>query len=300
MKEVDDKPWLGEKNDTRSLWDLAQLWYKLHGQHLKSGAITLRRLEMAITEMGDPLAARFSAKDFVHWRAGRTVKVHDQATDKPVAPKTNNMDQSALSAIFNELIALDEWKLPNPLAKVKRLPIPESEMAYLTDEDLHRLFTHLSGSKRKQEYGLICKICLSTGARISEAIKLKTSQVTPYKITYTNTKSHKNRTVPISKKLYEELNSFERIGESERYFSDCLESIRYLVDKVFPDLPVGQNTHAFRHTFASRFMHNGGNILALQRILGHSDINMTMRYAHFSPDHLIQAVEFNPITSLGL
>ena len=55
-----------------------------------------------------------------------------------------------------------------------------------------------------------------------------------------------------------------------------------------------------RHTFASRFMEAGGNILVLQKILGHSDIKMTMRYAHFSPDHLIQAAELNPISSLGL
>ena len=42
----------------------------------------------------------------------------------------------------------------------------------------------------------------------------------------------------------------------------------------------------------------GGNILVLQRILGHTDIKMTMRYAHFAPDHLEDAVRLNPITAL--
>jgi hypothetical protein len=36
----------------------------------------------------------------------------------------------------------------------------------------------------------------------------------------------------------------------------------------------------------------------LQRILGHTDIKMTMRYAHFAPDHLEDAVKLNPITVL--
>ena len=45
-------------------------------------------------------------------------------------------------------------------------------------------------------------------------------------------------------------------------------------------------------------MMNGGNILVLQRILGHTDIKMTMRYAHFAPDHLEDAVRLNPITAL--
>ncbi|WP_339390197.1 hypothetical protein [Moritella viscosa] len=33
-------------------------------------------------------------------------------------------------------------------------------------------------------------------------------------------------------------------------------------------------------------MMNGGNILVLQKILGHADISQTMRYSHFSPSHL--------------
>lgn len=41
-----------------------------------------------------------------------------------------------------------------------------------------------------------------------------------------------------------------------------------------------------RHTFASHFMMAGGNILTLQKLLGHATLAMTMRYAHLSPDHL--------------
>jgi integrase len=44
--------------------------------------------------------------------------------------------------------------------------------------------------------------------------------------------------------------------------------------------------HQLRHTFASHFVMNGGNILALQKILGHSDLKMTMIYAHLAPDFL--------------
>ena len=44
-------------------------------------------------------------------------------------------------------------------------------------------------------------------------------------------------------------------------------------------------------------MINGGNILVLQQILGHQSINMTMRYAHFAPDHLEEAIKLNPLSS---
>jgi integrase len=49
--------------------------------------------------------------------------------------------------------------------------------------------------------------------------------------------------------------------------------------------------HAMRHTFASHFIMAGGNILTLQKILGHSDVKMTLIYAHLAPDFLGQEME---------
>ncbi|MBU2011078.1 MAG: tyrosine-type recombinase/integrase [Gammaproteobacteria bacterium] len=43
-------------------------------------------------------------------------------------------------------------------------------------------------------------------------------------------------------------------------------------------------------TFASHFIQNGRNILTLQRILGHSSLAMTVRYAHLALGHLQDAV----------
>ncbi|TAN64792.1 MAG: hypothetical protein EPN17_18605 [Methylobacter sp.] len=56
-------------------------------------------------------------------------------------------------------------------------------------------------------------------------------------------------------------------------------------------VPAGQLAHILRHTFASHFVTKGGNLVALQKILGHSTLNVTMRYSHLSPDYLNQAVQ---------
>ncbi len=60
------------------------------------------------------------------------------------------------------------------------------------------------------------------------------------------------------------------------------------------ELPNGQRAHVLRHTFASHFIMNGGDLLTLQKILGHQTIQMTMRYAHLSPGHLAASLKFGP------
>ncbi|WP_084703421.1 site-specific integrase [Bacteriovorax sp. Seq25_V] len=47
--------------------------------------------------------------------------------------------------------------------------------------------------------------------------------------------------------------------------------------------------HDLRHTYASHFMMNGGNLYTLQKLLGHTDIKTTMIYAHLDKDFLTQA-----------
>ncbi len=61
----------------------------------------------------------------------------------------------------------------------------------------------------------------------------------------------------------------------------------------------GQMSHVLSHSFASHIMMAGENIIVLQRILGHSDIRVTMRYAHFAPNHLEDAIRCKPLALMA-
>lgn len=71
--------------------------------------------------------------------------------------------------------------------------------------------------------------------------------------------------------------------------------IRLALKEIKLTLPKGQALHILRHTYATHFMINGGNIITLQRILGHANIQQTIAYAHFAPDYLQDAVTLNPL-----
>lgn len=75
-------------------------------------------------------------------------------------------------------------------------------------------------------------------------------------------------------------------------------AVREAVDRAAIALGDGQLTHVLRNTFASHFLTNGGNILVLQRALGHAHLTMTMRHAHLARDQLWEVTKLNPLTAV--
>ncbi|WP_343711529.1 phage integrase [Kosakonia radicincitans] len=296
-EQAQDKPWLGEKADKRRVIELVELWFNTHGITLADGEKRRTTMAFACEAMGNPLATEFNAKIFAAYREQRlSGKITRSSRVKTVTPRTVNLELAYFRAMFNELRRFDEWTAPNPLENVREFKINESEMAYLTIEEIRTLLAECEKSRSK-DLTAVVKICLATGARWSEAEGLKGNQIRAGQIIYVKTKGKKNRAVPITEKLQAELPMSRK---AQSLFKPCYSAFRKAMQRAGIETPAGQLTHVLRHTFASHFMMNGGNILVLQRILGHTDIKVTMRYAHFAPDHLSDAVLFNPLSRMEL
>lgn len=292
--EMEDKPWIAEKQDTRRLADLIEQWYDLYGRTLTDSKRMMSKLNAICAGMGNPIATQITAALFSQYREGRLKGEIPDINGRLMAikPRTVNHEQRNLSAVFGTLKKLGHWSYPNPIAGIPTFKVNESMVSFLYPQEIKHLLEQLSLSNSDSVL-IIAKICLATGARWSEAENLEGSQVTPYRITYKNTKSKKVRTVPISQELYKEIPK-----KRGKLFTPCRKTFERIVDRAGIDLPEGQCTHVLRHTFASHFMMNGGNILVLKEILGHADIKMTMIYAHFAPAHLEDAVTKNPLANL--
>lgn len=278
----------GTVKESMKLSSLVDRWYEMHGKTLNSGHSRKSKLDAICQRLGDPCSSDFDRNMFAVYRENRLNGKWNAKGKSSPKQATVNREQSYLHAVFAELKRLGEWEGDNPLDGIRQFREGEQELAFLYEDDIKRLL-HACDTSANNDLGNVVRICLATGARWGEAQLLNQSQVMPYRVTFTKTKGNKNRTVPISPKLFKLLP--RRRGN---LFSSCYDAFEGALKKADIVLPKGQRTHVLRHTFASHFMMNGGNILVLQQILGHSTITMTMRYAHFAPEHLDAAVSLNP------
>ncbi|MCP1625405.1 site-specific recombinase XerD [Pseudomonas nitroreducens] len=259
------------------------VWYDLHGCTLKDGKQRLAHCQALAERLGDPQAFEFDSLAWARYRQRRLTEVK---------PETVNHEQRYLSAIFSELNRLGSWHKANPLANVRQIKTDQVELTFLTLDQVVQLLEECKASTNNHTYP-VALLCLATGARWEEAESIARGAVHGGKVHYHRTKNRQSRSVPIPAEL-EQLMFKVGMPGTGRLFMSCRAAFRCAYERCGFQTP-GQLTHILRHTFASHYMMGGGDILTLQRILGHSSITMTMRYAHLSPEHLESAMRLSPI-----
>lgn len=278
LTTANTKEWAGARTDRRTLSELLDVWWKYHGQNHEHGQKEYNHLLKTINALGDIPASRLNKRALMDYRSGR---LRDG-----ISSTTINRDMYRFSGMFTKLIQLEEMTGPHPVHGLPPLAQANPEMTFLEKHEIARLLDALTGDAR-----LIALLGVSTGGRWSELATLKPAHMTNGRVTFLKTKNGKKRTVPISKELEKKI----RKEASGVLFNVDYEKFCKVLRAVKPDIPANQATHILRHTFASHFMMNGGNIVALQQILGHASIQQTMVYAHLSPDYLQNAVALNPL-----
>jgi len=224
-----------------------------------------------------------------------------------------------LKAFYNHLIE-NELIEHNPCLKLKKQQTDE-RIEVFNDFHVRTMLRYLRRIKRQDHEftafrnTVVIKILLGTGIRLGEMQALKWSDVTESYITVFG-KSRKHETVPLSKKVYDELMDWKRYQNS--YFDseiDCVFVDRSGVQlsyeackSIFKGLQsalgfkdVRLSAHTFRHTYAQRYILAGGDVFSLQKILRHSNISMTEKYVSMWGLALQEQNEkYNPLNHMDI
>jgi len=215
-----------------------------------------------------------------------------------IKPATVNRELSVLKRAFN--IAID-WKVAdeNPVRNVRFLRQPEPRERILAEDEEERLLKASSEHLKP-----VILTALRTGMRKGEVANLTWSQVDMKnkEIEVVRTKSGKKRIIPISEDLFKELKMLRnKNGNSEFVFQYAdpktgekrhLKYFRRAFENACRRANIKELTfHDLRHTFASRLVRSGVDLITVKDLLGHYSVKTTERYTHSNQEQKRKAVE---------
>jgi integrase/recombinase XerD len=210
--------------------------------------------------------------------------------ERGLSPVSCNTYVKAINAFSAWLHA--EGHLPTPLS-LSPQRTERRVVQTLSDDQLRRLLAFKPKSVAQwRAYALACTLT-DTGVRIDEALGLRRGDVDfDNLLLKVRGKGRKERLVPFSFELRRVLFRWEQLTDRQRWHSDWLFPTRegtrlgqrnalrahYLLLKRLGIPKSG--FHRLRHTFATSYLQNGGDVVRLSRVLGHAQLTTTMRYLH--------------------
>ncbi|MBU4216671.1 tyrosine-type recombinase/integrase [Candidatus Parcubacteria bacterium] len=226
------------------------------------------------------------------------------ALKKGLCNKTVNNHLTILNTCLTHAVEWDELETP---PRIKRLSVPQQKFDFMTFEESEMLINQADGYLQE-----MILFALHTGMRYGElrAIswqhinwdnKLLAVKGAFYRDILGSTKSNKERHIPLSPRLYSVLakrkktRGFIFADSNGDYLKENLarQALKRLIAKTELNRDNGRKIgwHALRHTFASQLAMRGAPLSAIQQLLGHSDIQTTMKYAHLSPSTLRSTIK---------
>jgi integrase/recombinase XerD len=171
---------------------------------------------------------------------------------------------------------------------------PKTVPTVLSRDEVRRLLEAVPAGRSR----LLLQLAYGCGLRVSEVVRLKVRDIDGSRgvLVVRQGKGRKDRLVPLSPRLLEELRAYWRrarptdwlfpgpgarghasIGHLQRV---CHRAVRAA------GLTKSASMHTLRHSYATHLLEAGTDLPTLQRLLGHNQLSTTLRYLHVGGDHL--------------
>lgn len=221
-------------------------------------------------------------------------------TCKHWKPKTIRQSAAAAKLFFVGMCDRQEWRIFSQI----RAKDEENLPAVLTRREVIRLLRHI----RLRRYRIPVKLIYCCGLRLSECLSVTIHDIDAEggKLWIRKSKGNKDRMVPISQTLIEDLRRYwsihrhplllfpnvgrgacppdqvaKRMHEAVRPMP--VSSLQRLIVVARKELNIPICTmHTLRHSFATHLVEAGAGLHTLQALLGHSNIDTTMIYLHLT------------------
>jgi len=236
-------------------------------------------------------------------------KFRGNGTDT-LAPLSVHGHVRTLKAFFNWL-ANEELIDENPAKQLKPPKVPKTLINILSDKEIAHIMNSFSRSNLDVRNQTIFMLLIDTGIRIGEAIGLKLDDL------YLNDgyikvfgKGQRERIVPIGNNVQKAIHRYlfryrpipdnpdtQNVFLSMRRRQTSYNAMKLVFRRLAERTSIKRlHAHLCRHTFATKFLSNGGDIFTLQKILGHSTLEMVRRYSNLTSDHIrTQHQRFSPM-----
>jgi integrase len=222
------------------------------------------------------------------------VEEYQQARVREVSPSTVNRETALLKHMFN---LADRWELTtgrNPVRYCKFLFEDNLQFQTLSEADEKALLAHCLPYLQD-----LIQFAINTGLRCGDIFRLTWEEVDfdEKRINIVMQKSRKRLSVPLNERACEILAAWHGMKRGPHVFYNQLTGDRFRDPRAGLKLACEQaglkhvTWHTLRHTFASRLIRSGTDIVTVKELLGHSTILVTMRYAHTNEEAKIKAVQ---------
>ena len=234
----------------------------------------------------------------------------EQSEEREWTPATRNRYRDAFSLVFRKAVENHALTV-NPATLVKAKPEHNERVRFLSAAEETKLLAMLQ--ENWPEHVAAFLVSIHTGMRAGEQFQLKWRDVSLERrlISLPKTKSGKARHIPLNAVACSALQ--ERRRAQQEYAAKHKAKGADHADQVYVFRDAGRDPqhnyrrwfnealteakvkdyswHCNRHTFASRLVMAGVDLRTVAELMGHSSIQMTMRYAHLAPQHNRAAVD---------